>query len=103
MEEMRKAPKWVFSLAKAADAETQEGWCRGHRGPPQWLRISLETLAEAQVLSAATISRIECCFSSLKVHHGGRQQHLCYIAMVTCLLTMLTCSLAQSLACSLPC
>lgn len=95
MEEMRKDPKWVFSLAKAADAETQQGWCKGHRGPAQSLRASLKALAEAQVLPAATISQIECCFSSRKVYPGRR--HHCSCFMLAHLLNLSpTCSLTHS-------
>lgn len=71
LEEMRKDPRWVQSLAQAAEAGSEEGWCRGHRGPPQRLRQWLKTLSKAKTLSPAINSRIETCFSPEKVLQTG--------------------------------
>lgn len=67
LDEMRKDPKWVLSVAKAADARSKEGWCRGQRGPPQRLRLSLKALARTQALGADGVCKIESCFSAEKV------------------------------------
>ena len=67
LDEMRKDPKWVLSLAKAADARSKEGWCRGQRGPPQRLRLSLKALAKTDALGAENVAKIEACFSAEKV------------------------------------
>ncbi|KAL3131854.1 hypothetical protein ABBQ38_007567 [Trebouxia sp. C0009 RCD-2024] len=62
MEEMRKDPSWVVSLAKAADAGSLGSWCGVQRGPAQRLKLSLKDLSKTHALSAAMVSRIECCY-----------------------------------------
>ena len=68
MEDMRTDPSWVVSLAKAADAGSLGSWCGVHRGlAQQRLKLSLRALSKNQALSAAMLSRIECCFCPEKV------------------------------------
>ena len=66
MEKMRKDPKWVLSLAKAADGGSQEGWCKGEKGIAHKLGLLLKALASTG-LCATFNDRIECCFSSQRV------------------------------------
>lgn len=68
MAEMRKDPKWTEALSKAADAESEQGWCEGKRGPPQRLRQWLKALAKTQHLSSDILLQIEDCFSPEKVY-----------------------------------
>lgn len=81
MAEICQEPKWVLSLAKAADKGSAEGWCGGQRGPPQRLRQWLKLLTKSKHLSAGTVSHIERYFSPQKVQ---TQPHLSQIASRIC-------------------
>ena len=58
MEEMRKDPKWVLSLAKAADGGSQEGWCKGEKGAAHKLGLLLKALASTGLCHSVLLSLI---------------------------------------------